>query len=64
MTKEDIQLIEKRLASNIYFIDWIIQNYGDMTLRRDKNEIENGEPENLSDIREDLEDIRSELDNI
>ncbi len=63
MNKEDLKLLETRLASNIFFLEWILKNYGDMSLRRDKNEIENGEPENFSDIIKDLEDIRNEIDN-
>jgi len=62
MTTEDIKLLEKRLASNIYFLEWIQKNYGNLNMRRDKNELENGEPEYLSDIIKDLEDIRQEMD--
>lgn len=62
--KQELDLLEKRLASNISFLEWILENYGDLDLRRDKNEIENGEPQNLSNIIDDLEDIGREIDNI
>jgi hypothetical protein len=62
--KEELKLLEIRLSSNIYFLEWILKNYSDLDLRRDKAEIENGEPERLSAIVADIEDIRQKLDNI
>lgn len=60
--RELIKQSENRLSSNIFFLEWIQKNYGDLNLRRDSNEIENGEPQTLSAIISDLEDIRNELD--
>ena len=62
MNEEQLKSWEIRIASNISFLEWILKNYGDMTLRRDKTEIKNGEPQNLSNIIEDLENIRQEID--
>ena len=62
--REELKLLEIRLSSNIFFLEWILKNYGDLDLRRDRQEIENGEPERLSAIIGDIENIRQELDNI
>ena len=62
--REELKLLENRLSSNISFLEWVLKNYGNLSLRRDKTELENGEPENLSSIIADIEDIRQELDQI
>lgn len=62
INRENLTLVEKRLASNIVFLYWIMKHYGNLSLRRDKTEIENGEPQTLSNIIDDLEDIRKEIE--
>lgn len=62
--KEELKLSEIRLTSNISFLEWILKNYGNLDLRRDSNELENGEPKDLTDIILDLDSIRNEIDNL
>lgn len=64
LTPDDVHLIEVRLASNIDFLEWVLKNYGDFTLRRSAEELENGEPANLSNIINDLKDVDSDLQDL
>ena len=64
ITKDTLHEWEIRLNSNIYFLDNFIKEKGDIIINTDEEGIENGQPKYLSEIVEDLEDIRQEIENI
>lgn len=62
MNEEQKKELEIRLSSNIYFLEELMRIHSNLTVNENRDEIENGQPEFLSEIIEDLEDIRKELE--
>jgi hypothetical protein len=58
--KEFLHEVQIRLNSNIYFLEQFIRDNQDIVINKDQ--LEDGNPEYLSEIIEDLQDIANEVE--